>query len=355
MSVVAPPKHEVEAPVARAGDRRRAGLRMALSLALVVVAFVGVLPRIASYGDAWERLSGADHGDLALLLVAALWNLASYWPLLMLALPGLGLRRAAISNQVSTAVSNTVPAGGAWGAGMTVTMYRHWGFDRTAVARALLVTGVWNVAAKLLLAAVAAGLLAAVAGSAPVALGTTSAVVLAVGIGVTGLLLRRQGPARAVVSGVERFANGVEARLGRRARHRWTDAVDAVRGDMAQLVAARWPWLTVMTVVSHLSLFLVFLAALETTGIDEVSVLEAFGVFSFVRVALVVPLTPGGAGVAEVGLAALLTAAGADAAAAVAAVLVFRAVTWGLPILTGAGCWVLWLVELRRDLRGAAP
>lgn len=344
----------IDRSVERPPGRRRARLRLGLSVVLVSIAFVGVLPRIASYQDAWDRLSGADPSALALLAAASLWNLASYWPLLILVLPGLTVRQAAISNQVSTAVANTVPAGGAWGAGITVGMYRDWGFPRAEVARALLVSGLWNVAAKLLLAAIAIGLLAVAHDDRlPVGLGMVSALVLVVGVVVGALVLRRPGPGRALIGRVERTVRAVERRLGRPSHHRWVAAADELRRDTDALIRGRWRLLTVVTVVSHLSLFLVLVAAMHTTGLREVSLVEAFAVFSLVRVAMVVPVTPGGAGFTEVGLAALLAVVGAEPAAAVGTVLVFRAVTWALPIVLGAGCWALWIRE-RRVAGGAA-
>lgn len=325
---------------------RWAGLRLVLSVALVGAAFLGVLPRIASYEDAWERLADARRAEIGLVVLAAAWNLASYWPLLMLALPGLTVRQAALSTQVSTAVANTVPAGGAWGAGLTIAMYRRWGFSGTEVARALLVTGVWNIGTKLVLGLAAAlALLATAEGDASFVVGATSAALLLALVALVTLAVRRPGPARAVVEVAERAAGAV-ARLRRRTPpHGWTLVADRLRRDIGALVAMRWRRLTLAAVVSHLSLFAVLLVAMHAAGLTGVSIMEALGVFSVVRVALVIPLTPGGAGIAEVGLSALIVTAGGGRPEAVAAVLLYRAVTWGLPVVLGALAWLLWVHE----------
>jgi uncharacterized protein (TIRG00374 family) len=65
-------------------------------------------------------------------------------------------------------------------------------------------------------------------------------------------------------------------------------------------------------------------------------------VFAFARLATAIPFTPGGAGVVEAVLITGLTAAGGDKPEVVAAVLVYRALTWGLPILVGVGCLLWW-------------
>jgi glycosyltransferase 2 family protein len=340
------------AAAARAGRGRvRAWLRPVLSVTVVVVAFLGVLPRIASYGDAWRQLAGVHPVDLAVLAALAAWNLMSYWPLLMLGLPGLTVRQAAISSQVGTAVSNTVPAGSAFGAGITVAMYRRWGFGAAVIASALVVTGAWNAGSKLVLAAVAVAVAPEGASFAPPALGLSSIGLLAIGAVLAAAILR--GPVRAgrTVGWLERSTSTVRRRADRLASPGWAASFERFREESGELIARRWPALTVAAVVSHLSLFAVFAAALEAVGVDGVSLMESFAVLAVIRAALIVPITPGGAGLAEIGLAGLLVVAGAEEAAAVAAVLLFRAVTWLLPIVVGAGCGLLWLAEQRSGRR----
>jgi hypothetical protein len=66
--------------------------------------------------------------------------------------------------------------------------------------------------------------------------------------------------------------------------------------------------------------------------------------FAFVRLLTVLPVTPGGAGITELGLVGIL-AAGADhkvAAQVTAAVLLYRAVTYLVPIPGGAVACLAW-------------
>ncbi len=336
------------APVAdkrKVTARRRAAVRLVLSVALMGAAFLGVLPRVASYDTAWERLFDAHRAELALLLITGVWNLASYLPLLVLALPGLTFRQAAISAQVSTAVANTVPAGGAWGAGLTVAMYRRWGFPGPEITRALLVTGLWNVSTKLLLGVAASVALLTMDDDAPIGLGVTSAVLLFALVTMVALAVRRPGLADSVGAMTEKAAGAV-ARLCKQVPPTgWARSVERLRRDLGELLTARWRALTLAALLSHFSLFAVLFVAMGATGLNGVTVVEAFSVFSVVRVALLVPLTPGGAGIAEVGLSILLVSAGGGRPEAVAAVLVYRAVTWGLPVVIGAVCWLLWIRE----------
>jgi uncharacterized membrane protein YbhN (UPF0104 family) len=73
------------------------------------------------------------------------------------------------------------------------------------------------------------------------------------------------------------------------------------RGDVIALLQPRWHWLTLTTLVSHLSLFLVLLLALRHVGVAEsqVSWIEVLAAFSLVRLLSAFPITPGGLGVVE--------------------------------------------------------
>jgi uncharacterized protein (TIRG00374 family) len=130
------------------------------------------------------------------------------------------------------------------------------------------------------------------------------------------------------------------------------------RAEVIALLRRRWHWLTLATLVSHLSLFLVLLLALRHVGVGEsqVSWIEALAAFAFVRLLSAFPITPGGLGVVELGLAAVLVVAGGDKTKMVAAVLVFRALTFLLPMPIGAFTYWLWRrAEGRRRTPTASP
>ena len=95
----------------------------AISLALVAAIFVFAFPQFADYGDVWTEITSMTGIEVVTLLVVALWNLVTYWFVLTAVLPGLTYPQAAVSNQASTAVANTIPGGGAIAVGVTYAMY----------------------------------------------------------------------------------------------------------------------------------------------------------------------------------------------------------------------------------------
>ncbi len=90
---------------------------------------------------------------------------------------------------------------------------------------------------------------------------------------------------------------------------------------------------SVFTVLSQVALFFVLLLSLRALGVSEqeVSTTEAFAVYAFSRLLSAVPITPGGVGPIDLGYIGGLTAfSGEEKAAIVAAVLLFRALTYAI-------------------------
>ncbi len=333
----------------------RKWLGMALSLAIIVAVFVFFLPKVASYGDVWDTIKDMTPLEIVTLLGVALWNLVSYQPAQIASLPGLTFWQSTVSSQASTAVANTVPAGGAFGIGMNVAMYRSWGFKRRPVTLSILVSGIWNNFAKLMLPVVALALVAisGSANSSVVIASVTGVIALAVFLTLFTAILRSEKAAFAIGEWGSDRVNWLRRKRGKQPITGFGHTLVKFRRETIDLVEHRWVALTVWTLVSHLSLFLVLLVSLRHVGVsqEEVSWEEALAAFSFIRLLSAIPLTPGGLGVVELGLTGGLVAAapsGLDAQI-VAAVLVFRALTYLLPIPIGAVCYVIWRRQVARQ------
>jgi len=158
------------------------------------------------------------------------------------------------------------------------------------------------------------------------------------------LMLRTESTARRVGTLAERAATAAFRLLRRRPPAGWDRAVAGFRDKTIRLLATRWHWLTLATVVSHLSLYAVLMATLRNVGVsqEEVGWVEVLAAFAFIRLLSAIPITPGGLGVIELGLIAALVTAGGDRPEVVAAVLVYRALTYLMPIPVGVVCYVVW-------------
>jgi uncharacterized membrane protein YbhN (UPF0104 family) len=326
--------------------RARSTLRAAASLALVVALFVLVLPRVADFSEVWRDVRAMTWLEETSLGALALWNLATYCFLWMACLPGLSFLQAGVVSQSSTAVANTVPGGTYVALGLTYSMLTSWGHRRSVVTLTLLITGIWDTAVKLVLPIAAVAVLAA-EGDSNVGLMTTALVGLAVlgtAVALAVLGLRSDATAARIGTGLAALASRATRLVGRPPAVGWDIALVRFRAKTVDLFRSRWRQMSAAAVASHLSLFLVLLLALRHVGVpeDEVGWAEVLAAFSLVRLVTAVPVTPGGLGVFELVLTGALVAAGAGHARAVAAVLVYRFLTFLVPIPLGVACYVVW-------------
>lgn len=336
-----------EAPAKRPAVWKRVA-QATISIVVVVGIFVGVMPQIADYSEVWGTIRSLTWLESVSLALVAFWNLATYWFVLVAALPGMRLREAAVVNQSSTAVANTLPGGGAIGVAVTLAMQTSWGFRVATIARSTLVTGIWNNFVKLGMPVLALALLALEGEITPARL-SAAAVGIAMLVGailLLGLILKSDKMARTVGARLGRLVSGVRALIRRPAVAGWEERAAAFRADTIGLLQHRWLRLTLATLVSHVSLFAVLLITLRHVGVsqDELSWITVLAAFSFVRLISALPVTPGGVGVVELGYAAAMTIGLDDMAKAqvVAAILVFRVITYALPIPLGAASYVVW-------------
>jgi uncharacterized membrane protein YbhN (UPF0104 family) len=329
-------------------SRSKRVIQSLISVVVVVGIFVGVMPQIADYGEVWATIRSLTWLESVSLALVAFWNLATYWFVLVAALPGLRLRETAVVNQSSTAVSNTLPGGAAIGVGVTLAMLTSWGFKVADITRSAVVTGIWNNFVKLGMPVIALGLLA-IESEVSSAWITASGVGLAALVGVAAglwMILKSDRLARSVGSALERFVSMLRKIVHRDPVSGWSQRAAEFRSNTIGLLQHRWLQLTLATLISHLSLYAVLLITLRHADVSqsELSWIQVLAAFSFVRLISALPITPGGVGVVELGYAAALTLGLDEATTAqvVAAILVFRAITYVLPIPLGAASYVLW-------------
>jgi putative heme transporter len=332
-----------------------------ISIAIVVAIFWWAIPKFANYGDVWAAIKTLTPFETWSLVGATVFNLVTYWWANQAALPGLGIGKAAVLTQTTTSVANTLPAGGAIAVGLTYSILDSWGFTGTSVALYVGVTGIWNIFTKLALPMLALVFLA-LSGH----LTTTyilaalfGIVVLGVAVGLFTLLFRSEAFAVRIGNWMGRVVSWFRRLLHKPPVTTWGDGAARFRRDTIVLVERRWLRLSVFTVLSQVALFLVLLLSLRGLGVSEqeVSTAEAFAVYAFSRLLSAVPITPGGVGLIDLGYIGGLTAfSGEEKAAIVAAVLLFRALTYAIQIPIGGFTYIVWRVksDWRRPVDAAA-
>ncbi len=325
---------------------RRQWISGVITLVIVVGVLAYFLPQFADMEAVWASIKAMTPMEVATLVAAAAWNLVTYLFVIVPSMPGIRPRQAFVATQSSTAVANTLPAGAALGVAMTFAMYDSWGFSRSRSTVSMSVSGIWNNFAKLGLPVIALALVALEGGASTgrVVAAVIGVVALATAIVLFALLLRSDAWAHRVGEALGRAVSKVLGVLRRDPVQGWGRAVAKFRSRTVLLVRARWHWLTLGTLVSQLSLFFVLLLALRHIGVsqEEIAWQEVLAVFAFARLLTAIPITPGGVGVVDVALIAGLAAAGGSRDDVTAAVLVYRLLTYVLPIPLGVLTYLFW-------------
>ena len=335
-------------------------LRTAGSIALVAAIFGFAVPHFASYRSVWASTAAMTWPHVLLVTVAAAAAMASTWFMICAVLPSIRLREAAVVNLGSNAVANTLPAGGALAMGVSWAMLSSWGVGTAEYVLYTLVSGVWNVFARLGLPVLALLVLATAARPgagliAAAAVGLVLLAALAVGL---GLLVRSEAFAFRAGRALQYGAVTACRLIRRRATFDIPGSLLGFRRQAGALIAARGWRITVTTAAANLTLWLVLLACLRGVGLSQaqVSWQTSLAAYAFVRLLTVLPITPGGLGITELGLIGILAAGASHQATAqvTAAVLLYRAVTYLPPIPLGAIACLAWrytpgLIHARTD------
>jgi putative heme transporter len=343
--------------------RRRvsAGQIVAFLIGITIMGgiFAFAVPKFADYGEVFAAMRTLTPLEFWSLFAVMVFNLYTYWLANQAALMGMTIWQSLVETQTSTTIANTLPAGGALAIGMTSAILASWGFTAGEITLFVGVTGIWNIFAKLGLPVVALALLVLTGHSYPalVAAAAVGVVVLVVAILLLVLVFKSEAMARRVGHGIGSLLVRVRRLLGKSTENDLGDKAVKFRRETTILARRRWFMLTWTTLLSQLALCFVLVLSLRHMGVSEQELpfVEIFAVYSFSRLLSAIPITPGGVGVIDLGYIAGLTAFyGTEKAQIVAAVLIFRVLTFGIQIPLGAVTYVIWR-RTKRWLRDKPP
>ncbi|MEV0797665.1 YbhN family protein [Kribbella sp. NPDC050281] len=309
---------------------------------LLTAALVVFLPR--AVGSTWTdvgsvlgRISVPSLLALTIVWIAGLW---AHSFVLSASLPGLTKRRGLTLSLTGSAVANVLPLGGAAGTALNFAMVRRWGFSSVAFGGFLAVTTLLNLVSKLGVIALALALMPILHSAS--AFGSGSLLFIPVpAVVVVCVWILADERAAAIVGAALDKPIGVFRASNLAVR------IPDLRRSILRIVRSGWRPMTV-GMLAYLALQLALLwLCFQVLGV-ALGLPVLFTALAVERLLTLVPITPGAAGVVEVGTTAALVALGGDPAGVAAGLLLFRGFTYLMEIPVGGLTLAIWLAAQRR-------
>ena len=268
-------------------------------------------------------------------------GLVVYSLVLSAALPGLGVPRSLMLNLSGSAVSNVVPFGGAVGTALNWRMVTRWGHSSSAFAAFCVLTNVLDVLTKLVLTLVAVAGLAVVSAHVP-----TTLWVLAAGCAAVLVASVLVEPVARRISLDTRVRHGVAERLRTQVCDSWLRIRTLLRIAAPRLLLASAGYIVAQVALLDVSLHTVGLYPPLTVVIMTAAI---------ERLGTLIPFSPGGTGVAEVGAIAWLIGTGLPPVEVVAGVVLCRIFLVVMEIPLGGALLAGWMWSQRSTRATAMP
>jgi uncharacterized protein (TIRG00374 family) len=363
---VDPEAEQTEAPQPRKRPWWQQALSVTVTVIVLVAVFGFVIPQLADYKDILGFVSEIPATTWLVLAALSLAFLLAYPIVLVQVIRTLRFREAFVNHMAGTAVTNSVPSGGAIALALNYTMYLSWGVTPHAVSAGLLAAGVWDWLARIALPVLAVIGVAAIGETLRwmwlVSIGGVVFVALAL------FLLLWLTRNEAAAEGFAGWLDGMAGWVFKNIHRNKPDVVSIVmqfRDDLNGIISDRAWRLTAATVWNHAMMTAVFVVSVYAVGVDRDVVPIPWVVLAFTlgRFVVMIPVSPGGLGLVDLGWIGLLTLGWQTAAPSVpvdaslisAGVLLFRALTLLPPIPIGIVTGLYWRFNKswRQDWRTA--
>jgi uncharacterized membrane protein YbhN (UPF0104 family) len=343
-------------PVTAAGDDTAAGLsetkppsrrdaimRIGIVIGVLFVVFVIILPRFIDYQEVIAALQGVSLGQFAVVFAFGILAWAVTGGIFATLIPGLGWPRGLEAYLILTGIGASIPLG-PWNMAVLWVVVRGWGMSIASTTGGILLYGIFDQLSRFglmffagIFLFVGEGLNRGVSVETGLIVGfLIVGGLLFVGLG-GGLILivRSEALARRLGRFAERVLGAILRRIGRNVPD-IEGALVHFRVTLGDTVRQHGLAAILVSMVSKFAWALLMVVSMRVLGVSDrtlpTSVIVA-GV-ALVYVITVLPISPGGAGVPELLYISFYTTytGGADASLISAAVILFRAFQWGLPI-----------------------
>lgn len=318
----------------------RHALLAALSIVIAAIVVVWLIPRAVD--TSWEHIFASFDGIswwwILFLIAVALVVLAIDSVGFSACFRGVSLRAAAETNAVAQAVTVVVPMGSTISLGLIYARLKRAGLRARTIASGTLLASIADVLAQILLPILAVALVALSPLDIPLwgRIALLIAAALALGLTSTALgFVSSEKLLRKLLERVQKVVDAFNEGYGGKNRDLVTPALDTRAMAVADAHGSRVMILGAPT-LARLAQGLAFIAWCLLGYGFEISPLVLFGIYSLSRLLSLIPLTPGGIGVIDVGVAWALVQCGAPSAAAVSCALAFTLSQVLTPALAGA-------------------
>jgi uncharacterized protein (TIRG00374 family) len=328
-------------------DRARPYVKPVLLLVVAAVALYLLLPGLVSVFSSWRSLEHLDWPFAVFVLIFEIASSICLWNLDRIALGVSGWFAVACAQLAGNALGRIVPGSAT---PSTVVLLRRAGLEVGDAAAALAASTGLQIATALALPLLA---IPAMLGGAPIDRGLATAAYLGLAVAVlliaAGVLLfTTEAPLRWVGRVAQSMLNATVRR--RRPLHDVPEDLLSDRRFIVETIGRRWPSALLSAVGNTAFDYLALLCALRAVGASPRPSLVILA-YASAELLAQIPFTPGGVGFVEAGLVGTLTLAGVEGPAALAATLLYRLVSYWLPLPVGGVAYLLF----RRRYGSEAP
>lgn len=325
---------------------RKQVIQGVLGMLLAILLVVWWLPKIAKtrWSTVFHILGHVGFGSAMMLFALMCLGLWTYTFTLTGSLRGLRHVQALMVNLCGSSAGNLVPGGGAAGVAVTYAAFRSWGFSRRDISTSIIVTGVWNILARMILPVTALIALLVAGGDLPTPVIRGGLIGAAVGLALLTLFIAALASEK-VTRSIGRALNRVLRPLSRRIRFVHVVGVDELITDQRLRIVAvvrdSWVKITFGMIAFFVVFYVLFWQCTHVVGL-RMTFPHIFAAYAVGRLLSAIGITPGGVGVTEGGAVAVLVAFGADHAQALSGIVLFSLFTHVMEVPLGALAYLGW-------------
>ena len=334
-----------------AKDRKRSIIALVIAFVIMFVVFVIVLPQVIDYEVVIDTLKALTPTEVGILLVAGfIYYVPEGW-LYALVIPGMRLWQGMKAWVASTGVGSTVPA---IDLATRFGMYRSWGFSIHASMRGIFLSGAFDWVVKFSLPVIAVALLFALGAQ---DLGALAVIAAIAGVLLVIVLIVLIGAVRSdrfthwLAGILENVATWALIRFNREPIPDLAGQIVAFRDDAVGIARRNGLWAFLASALGKFWQYVMLVLAMRAVGIpdDVLSLFEIFVVWAIVLLITMIPITPGGIGIAELFYIYFFSLiAGPEwSSIAAAGVMLYRVFQWALPIPVGWTVVYFWRRKIK--------